>query len=86
VYCLRNEFGAHAGGWRWWDQYELLSEELMNDVSELVAAALRAGADAEPSMRRVEPSPSEWATWFVDNFEMLWGAVWFERLGATRLI
>jgi hypothetical protein len=84
VYFLRNEFGAHAGGWRWWDQGELLAEELMGEVSDLVAAALRVSADAEPSMRSVEPDPADWAAWFVDNFEMLWNAVWYERLDAAH--
>jgi hypothetical protein len=84
VYFLRNEFGAHAGGWRWWDQDELLNDELMGEVSALVARSLRAGADAEPSMRRVEPDPANWAAWFVDNFEMLWEVVWYERLSAAH--
>jgi hypothetical protein len=27
AYFIRNNFGAHAGGWRWWDQSELLNDE-----------------------------------------------------------
>jgi hypothetical protein len=39
-YFLRNNFGAHAGGWRWWDQVEL-TEELAPQMAELSLHAIR---------------------------------------------
>jgi hypothetical protein len=30
---LRNEFGAHAGGWRWWDTDEYVDDEFMEKAS-----------------------------------------------------
>jgi hypothetical protein len=32
-YFLRNEFGAHAGGWRWWDTDEYVDDEFMEKAS-----------------------------------------------------
>jgi hypothetical protein len=85
VYFLRNEFGAHAGGWMWWDQDDFMDDELIDQISDLVFTALNAGADAEPSKRRVDPEPADWAGWFTDNFEVLWKAIWYERFNATHL-
>jgi hypothetical protein len=80
VYFLRNNFGAHAGGWRWWDQGELLDEENISDIARLAGSVLSSAADAEPLMRSVEPFPSNWGDWFFENFEMLWDTLWFEKL------
>jgi hypothetical protein len=35
LYFLRNEFAAHAGGWRWWDVGEYVDSELMERGSHL---------------------------------------------------
>src|SRR5262249_14563368 len=31
VQFVRNNFGAHAGGWRWWDQHELFDDISLDD-------------------------------------------------------
>jgi hypothetical protein len=79
AYFLRNNFGAHAGGWRWWDQEELLEKDQLTGLAELAELALAAAADGEPAARLVEPCPSDWGEWLLSNFEMLWDAVWFEK-------
>ncbi len=80
TYFLRNNFGAHAGGWRWWDVGEMLETEHMDEISLLVQLVLSKAADGEIKVRSVDPAPTEWSEWFFQHFEMLWDAVWFERL------
>jgi hypothetical protein len=80
VYFLRNNFGAHAGGWRWWDQSELLDEENVAEISRLAGSVLSSAADTEPAIRSIEPFPSNWGDWFFENFEILWDTLWFEKL------
>jgi hypothetical protein len=77
VYFLRNEFVAHAGGWRWWDAEEYLDDGLMGEVSNLAFRALRRAADLEPRYRRIDPAPSNWCDWLLCSFSILWDAVWF---------
>ena len=79
IYFLRNDFGAHSGGWRWWDVGELLEQDDMELVSQLVLDVLVAAADLEPKVRLIDPTPSDWAEWFLEHFELLWDTVWFER-------
>ena len=80
VYFLRNNFGAHAAGWRWWDQDELLDEDDISEIAQLAGSVLSRAADAEPTIRSVEPFPSNWGNWFFENFETLWDTLWFEKL------
>jgi hypothetical protein len=80
LYFLRNNFGAHAGGWRWWDQGELLDEEDTTEIGGLAGSVLSSAADIEPAMRSIEPFPSNWGNWFFENFQILWDTLWFERL------
>jgi hypothetical protein len=80
VYFLRNNFGAHAGGWRWWDLGEVLGEEELTKVGQLAGAALANAADSEPQMRSLEPFPALWGEWLFENFETLWDVLWFEKL------
>ena len=80
VYFLRNNFGAHTGGWRWWDHYELLDEEVMSEIAQLAGSVLLSAADTEPKTRSIEPFPSNWGDWFFENFEVLWDTLWFEKL------
>jgi hypothetical protein len=80
VYFLRNNFGAHAGGWRWWDQGELLEEDDISNIAQLAGSVLSSAADMELTMRSIEPFPSNWGDWFFENFEMLWDTLWFEKL------
>ncbi|AGW12981.1 hypothetical protein, partial [Megalodesulfovibrio gigas] len=78
MYFLRNEFGAHAGGWRWWDAGEMVGENI-EDIANLADEILAKAADAEVHMRAVEPDPVDWAGWFFQHFKMLWDTVWFEN-------
>lgn len=86
MYFLRNNFGAHAGGWRWWDQTELLSDETIDEISAFTAQVLLAAAVMEPGVRAVDPSPAEWGGWLFKNFEMLWDAVWFDKLDRWNMM
>jgi hypothetical protein len=85
MYFLRNNFGAHAGGWRWWDQAEMLEDDTLADISQFAHQVLSAAADFEPRARAVSPSPAEWGSWLFHNFEMLWDAVWFDALDRWNL-
>jgi hypothetical protein len=80
VYFLRNNFGSHAGGWRWWDQDELLDENNIPEIAQLAGRVLSRAADAEPAMRLIDPFPPNWGDWFFENFETLWDTLWFEKL------
>ena len=79
---LRNNFGAHAGGWRWWDQGELLEGDALDDFADLIGVSLAAAADIEPKVRSIDPEPAQWGEWFFEHFETLWDAVWFEKVDA----
>jgi hypothetical protein len=75
-YFLRNNFGAHAGGWRWWDQDEL-TEEVAPSLGRLAERALGKAAAMESGMREIEVDPSDWSEWLLTNFDALWDVVWF---------
>jgi hypothetical protein len=77
IYFLRNNFVAHAGGWRWWDAQEYVDNEFLTKASSFTLRALRRGADLEPRMRKIDPSPANWSDWILLNFSALWGAIWF---------
>jgi hypothetical protein len=77
---LRNNFGAHAGGWRWWDYGELLEDDGPEEISSVACDALRRAAEFEPRVRAIDPDPSDWNDWLFANFEMIWDTVWFEKL------
>lgn len=77
MYFLRNQFAAHAGGWRWWDYVEYFEGDLLESASRLASRVLRKAADIEPLHRRVDPAPPDWGEWLVHNFPIVWEAVWF---------
>ncbi|RRI01370.1 hypothetical protein EH240_15210 [Mesorhizobium tamadayense] len=77
VYFLRNQFIAHAGGWRWWDAGEYLEVDLSANAGRLASRALRKAADIEPLYRRLDPAPPDWALWLEENFPRIWSAIWF---------
>lgn len=77
VYFLRNQFGAHAGGWRWWDAGEYLEDDICVRASRLSNRLLRKAADLEAQHRVLDPEPENWATWLEHNFDGIWNAVWF---------
>lgn len=76
IYFLRNQFVAHAGGWRWWDAGEYLEEGLIPDAARLTLRALRKAADIEPGHRRIDPTPDDWSLWLEENFSLIWAAIW----------
>jgi hypothetical protein len=77
MYFLRNQFAAHAGGWRWWDYVEYFEEDLLESASRLASRVLRKSADLEQLHRRVDPNPADWGNWLILNFPLVWEAVWF---------
>lgn len=77
IYFLRNQFVAHAGGWRWWDAVEYIQGDFMSDAALLMHRALRKSADLEPSYRRIDPHPQSWSSWLIDHFPIVWSAIWF---------
>ncbi|THV22939.1 hypothetical protein [Peteryoungia ipomoeae] len=77
IYFLRNQFVAHAGGWRWWDAAEYLEDDFNADANRLVSRTLRKAADIEPQHRRIDPAPADWGLWLEENFTQIWSAVWF---------
>jgi hypothetical protein len=79
MYFLRNQFAAHAGGWRWWDYVEYFEGDLLDSSSRLASRVLRKAADVEPLHRRVDPAPADWGQWLVHNFPIVWEAIWFRE-------
>ncbi len=77
VYFLRNEFAAHAGGWRWWDTGEYVDDEFMGRASDMALRVLNHAADAEPAARRINPEPDNWSDWLMDSFPLVFSAIWF---------
>ena len=77
MYFLRNEFAAHAGGWRWWDIGEYVDDEFMEKASNMALRVLSHAADAEPVARRVDPEPDNWSDWLMCSFPLLFSAIWF---------
>ena len=76
IYFLRNNFVAHAGGWRWWDAADYADDKFLTDASSFTLRALRRAADLEPRMRTIDPSPANWSDWLLLNFPALWDAIW----------
>jgi|GEM_PF-3412416 len=78
IYFLRNEFAAHAGGWRWWDSEDYADEAFMQNASNFTLRLLQRAADAEPTVRRIDPAPTSWSHWLVEGFPLLFLAIWFK--------
>jgi len=77
VYFLRNQYAAHAGGWRWWDAGEHVDDEFMERTSNLTVRVLRRAADVEPAVRRIDPEPDCWSQWLMESFPQVFRAIWF---------
>jgi hypothetical protein len=78
LYRLRCGFGAHPAPTKWWDFaeiYEVEFEQLF-DVGRRLLWQL---ASLERRNRRVEPAPSVWSTWFVENAELILDVTWLLR-------
>lgn len=77
AYFLRNQFSAHAGGWRWWDAGDYFDTDFTNDVSKMALRALRQAANLGLQDRSIDSSPNDWADWLEKQFPIIWSAVWF---------
>lgn len=77
IYFVRKHFGAHAGGWRWWDAGDEFDDEFLEKASMLVWRMLRRAADLEPTIRIIDPDPPRWSDWLLEHFELIWNVVWF---------
>ena len=78
IYFLRNEFGAHAGGWRWWDVGVEVDDDLLMAASCLAHTIIRRAADLEPQHRQFDPHPVRWADWLFEHFPQIWRVTWFK--------
>lgn len=78
-YFLRNNFGAHAGGWRWWDHDEL-TKEIAPALAHLTKRALGKSSLLEAAHRDVDANAKGWSAWLLGNFSSLWTAIWFDKL------
>ena len=81
-YFVRNNFGAHAGGWRWWDHWEMAGE-LAPALAGIARRALHRASVLERSIRVIDPEPSDWPAWLLANFNMVWDVVWFDQTGRS---
>jgi hypothetical protein len=77
IYFIRKHFGAHAGGWRWWDAGDEYDDEFVERASQLVWRMLRRAADLEPTIRTIDPHPPRWSDWLLEHFCLIWNIVWF---------
>ena len=78
MYFLRNNFVAHPGGWRWWDTYEYLDDQIAVEAKKISLRALRKAAAMEIKFRRIEPNPASWSEWLLKNFKSILRAVEFK--------
>lgn len=78
-YFLRNNFGAHAGGWRWWDYGEMINGQYFEFYSKTVRKLILQAIEHEKRNRNIDPHPSDWGEWFFMNFKVIWDSVWFEK-------
>jgi len=79
LYQLRCAFGAHPPPSKWWDFAELYDSEL-DEFRDTSKRLIRSMALHESVARRVEPNPSSWSEWFVENADRLLKLVWFTKL------
>jgi hypothetical protein len=75
---MRNHFGAHPGGWRWWDSGDEYDEDFITKAGALVWRMLRRAADLEPQIRTFDPHPPSWSDWLLRHFPRIWALVWFQ--------
>lgn len=79
LYQLRCAFGAHPPPSKWWDFAELYDSQL-DEFRRVITRLIRSMGLRESVVRRVEPNPSCWSEWFVENAELLLQLVWFTKL------
>lgn len=79
AYLLRSHFGAHPTYSKWHDFSEIYGDDLHKifDNTRLVILRL---CDLERIHRLVEQFPDSWAGWYKSQAEMLYDAVWFEKI------
>jgi len=79
TYFIRNHFGAHPGGWRWWHSYEYTEDDQFEKMAELTFSIISKAAKMERGNRLILPDTDDWGVWLFENFEVLWNAVWYEK-------
>lgn len=76
LFALRSYFGAHPGESGWWDvrdNYYESTEHIFSAVKRLVEVV----AQAEERHRVVDPQPTLWSEWFLENASVISRPVWF---------
>ena len=76
LYKLRNNYGAHPSGSKWWDFADIYCDDI-DDMRQTSRKLLWQLCKAERDFREVEPFPATWSTWFRQNALMLFDSVWF---------
>lgn len=79
LYQIRCAFGAHPPVSKWWDFSEIYADHI-DDFFCVVRNVIVKLAGLEARHRRIELRPSLWSTWFVQHADLLFDAVWFDRL------
>lgn len=82
LYELRCSFGAHPPASKWWDFGEIYADEVEGYFG-LAARLIAKLSDLETQHRRIQPTAHSWSSWFVANCELLFDAVWFDKLPFT---
>jgi hypothetical protein len=83
LHQLRCFFGAHPPNSKWWDFSDMYADDIdsfFSTARRLIASI----AQFERRHRRVGANPARWSEWFVDNAELLFDAVWFDRVPPAR--
>lgn len=79
TYFIRNNFGAHPGGWRWWHSYEYTDDDQFEEMSELTFSLINRASALERKNSLIIADTDDWGTWLFDNFQVLWNAIWHEK-------
>src|SRR5690625_968995 len=84
INSIRNMFGAHPSDSMWWNFYENFSDDI-DIMFKVVKSFVKNVVLHESTNRVVQSRPNKWSTWFKQNIEMLWNAVWFERMNKNLI-
>lgn len=79
LYQLRCSFSAHPAHSKWWDFSEIYEEEI-EMIMDAVKSTIIKFLMFESNNRKIEKVPSSWSEWFLDNCEIIYDAVWFNKL------
>lgn len=79
LYQLRCGFCAHPAQSKWWDFSEIY-EENIDIIYDEVKTILIKFCMYERSHCHIEPNPVKWSEWFYKYCDVLFDAVWFNKL------